>query len=130
LGRQGGESAQVGIGALFPFFYKFSALFSNSSTQTDFEFSLLNFSFASYKISNDVNIISTVFHIIVYFPCHSLMEEINGCIRIPFLLFLIFESKFEFQICDELVLKFSEYMIWINHCGINLSIYKFYFCIA
>lgn len=40
---------------------------------------------------------------------------------------LIFESKFKFQICDELVLKFSEYMIWINHCGINLSIYKFYF---
>jgi hypothetical protein len=47
-----------------------------------------------------------------------------------FLFSLIFESKFEFQICDELVLKFSEYMIWINHCGINLSIYKFYFCIA
>jgi hypothetical protein len=44
-----------------------------------------------------------------------------------FLFSLIFESKFEFQIGDELVLKFSEYMIWINHCGINLSIYKFYF---
>jgi hypothetical protein len=28
-----------------------------------------------------------------------------------FLFSLIFESKFEFQICDELVLKFSEYMI-------------------
>jgi hypothetical protein len=47
-----------------------------------------------------------------------------------FLFSLIFESKFAFQICDELVLKFSEYMICINHCGINLSIYKFYFCIA
>jgi hypothetical protein len=37
----------------------------------------------------------------------------------PFLFSPIFESKFKFQICDELVLKFSEYMIWINHCGIN-----------
>jgi hypothetical protein len=44
-----------------------------------------------------------------------------------FLLFLNLSLNFKF---DELVLKFSEYMIWINHFGISLSIYKFYFCIA
>jgi hypothetical protein len=51
----------------FPiFFYEISALFSISSTQTKFKFSFLNFIFASAKISNNVNIIPTVYHIIIY----------------------------------------------------------------
>jgi hypothetical protein len=68
----------------FPiFFYEISALFSISSTQTKFKFSFLNFIFASAKISNNVNIIPIVYHIIIYsfFPCYLFMGGINGYIR-------------------------------------------------
>jgi hypothetical protein len=48
-----------------------------------------------------------------------------------FLLFLDLSFNFKFVMILHSIF-FPEYMIWINHCGTNLSIYKFYFlyCIA
>jgi hypothetical protein len=73
---------------LFLFFYEFFCFVFDFKYSNQIQIPLLiSFRLASSKINNDVNIIPTVFHIIIYFPCYSLMEEINSCIRIPFLLF-------------------------------------------
>jgi hypothetical protein len=45
----------------------------------------------SAKNSNNVIIIPTIYHIIIYFPCHLFIEEINGSITFFFLiLYFIF----------------------------------------
>jgi hypothetical protein len=55
---------------------------------------ILNFKFPSAKINTNVNIISNVYYIIIYFPCHLFMEGINGFIKIFFLI-LCFHLKLE-----------------------------------
>jgi hypothetical protein len=83
--REGSRANRAGGSFLFSFMiilicFQFQVPKPNSNSHFEFRF-------ASAKISNNVIIISIVYHIIIYFPCHLFIEEINGCIRIPFLIF-------------------------------------------
>jgi hypothetical protein len=64
----------------------------NPNSNSHFEFQVCEF-------QNNVIIIPMVYHTIIYFPCHLLIEEVNGCIRNSFLIFY-FLFPFDLQISN------------------------------